>query len=253
MMQVTVTHELDDLRRKLVAMREQQIPYATARALTATAKAAQVDTVREMQRVFDRPTPFVLSGVRTRPATKANLTAEVLLKDDAAKSVPLAKALAHQVTGGPRWWKRSEGSLRRIGLLGNDENAVPGGAATMDSYGNMSRGQIVQILAYFQAFGQQGYKANTTQARREKLAAGKAGRKYGVRFYYKRDRPGRGIYVATQTGFGSAIKPVLMFVRRAQYRKRLDMLAVVDRTKREQFSRLFEDAMRQAMATATAR
>ena len=37
---------------------------------------------------------------------------------------------------------------------------VPGDAATLDQNGNMSAGQIVQIMSWFKAFGEQGYQAN---------------------------------------------------------------------------------------------
>lgn len=249
-MKISVQSNLEPVRRQLGALRD-QVPFATALALTKTAQAAQVSVRQEMVRVFDRPTPFTLASTFVRSATKAKLEAAVYLKTGGNKEGGNAQdRLGHQVLGGQRRFKRMEGALRQAGLLGNGEQAVPGKAAELDSYGNMSRGQITQILAWFQAFPEAGYKANSTQATRAKRAAGKAGKKYGTRFYYKRDRPGRGIYKATQTGFGSAIQPVLMFVRRATYRQLLDMPGVVERTAREQFPAWFRDALQSAMRTA---
>lgn len=249
-MKISVQQDLEPVRRQLGALRD-QVPFATALALTKTAQAAQVSVRQEMVRVFDRPTPFTLASTFVRSATKAKLEAAVYLKTGGNKEGGNAQdRLGHQVLGGQRRFKRMEGALRQAGLLGNGEQAVPGKAADLDSYGNMSRGQITQILAWFQAFPEAGYKANSTQATRAKRAAGKAGKKYGTRFYYKRDRPGRGIYKATQTGFGSAIQPVLMFVRRATYRQLLDMPGVVERTAREQFPAWFRDALQSAMRTA---
>lgn len=249
-MKISVQSNLEPVRRQLGALRD-QVPFATALALTKTAQAAQVSVRQEMVRVFDRPTPFTLASTFVRSATKATLEAAVYLKTGGNKEGGHAQdRLGHQVLGGQRRFKRMEGALRQAGLLGNGEQAVPGKAAELDSYGNMSRGQITQILAWFQAFPEAGYKANSTQATRAKRAAGKAGKKYGTRFYYKRDRPGRGIYKATQTGFGSAIQPVLMFVRRATYRQLLDMPGVVERTAREQFPAWFRDALQSAMRTA---
>jgi hypothetical protein len=249
-MKISVQSNLEPVRRQLGALRD-QVPFATALALTKTAQAAQVSVRQEMVRVFDRPTPFTLASTFVRSATKAKLEAAVYLKTGGNKEGGNAQdRLGHQVLGGQRRFKRMEGALRQAGMLGNGEQAVPGRAAELDSYGNMSRGQITQILAWFQAFPEAGYKANSTQATRAKRAAGKAGKKYGTRFYYKRDRPGRGIYKATQTGFGSAIQPVLMFVRRATYRQLLDMPGVVERTAREQFPAWFRDALQSAMRTA---
>lgn len=250
MMKIDVQHDLERVRRELQAARD-QVPFAAALALTRTAQAAQVAMRQEMLSVFDRPTPFTLASMYVRPATKAKLEANVYLKTGGNKEGGNATdRLAHQVTGGARRFKRFEGALRNAGLLGNEEQAVPGSAADLDAYGNMSRGQITQILSWFQAFPESGYKANATKDTKAKKAAGKAGKRYGVRFYYRRDRPGRGIYKATQTGFGSAIQPVLMFVRRAQYRKRLDMAGVVNRVATQQFERWFRDALQQAMRTA---
>jgi hypothetical protein len=240
---------LEEALRNLDQAAREQIPFATARALTRTAQRAQAATYAEMRRVFDRPTPFTLSALRVSPAAKARLEAAVQVKDEATKATTAIKAIGHQMTGGPRWWKRSEGALRRLGLLAEGENAVPAAGAKLDAFGNMSRGQIVQILSWFQAFGEQGYRANTSAESRTKKARGTA-RTRGVGYYYRRDAPGRGVYMRVQTGFGSAIKPVLLFVRRANYTKRLDMPAVVARTVDEQFAREFAQAFREAMQSA---
>ncbi len=250
MAKVTVdTSELVKLRERLGKMRE-QLPFATAQALTKTAQAGQAAVRQEMGRVFDRPTPYILDSTFIKPATKQSLEAHVYLKDIAGKAIAPSKAIGHQVAGGQRAWKRSEGALRAIGLMGVDENSVPGEAAKRDAYGNMDRGQIIQIIAYFQAFGEVGFKANTTQTRREKLKAGRAGKAYGVRYFLKRDRPGRGIYLSERTGFGYTMRPVLMFVRRAQYQRRLDMQRVVQDVARTQFKSWFADAWKQAIESA---
>lgn len=235
--------------RSMLADARKQVPFATALALTKTAQAAQGAVRQEMTRVFDRPTPWILNSTYVKPATKANLEAHVYLKDDAAKGLSAAKTVLPQIAGGERSWKRFEASLQRIGMLGRNEIAVPGSAATLDSYGNMSRAQIVQILSYFAAFGEQGYKANMTTARKAKLAKGSRSR-YGVRYYLKRDGRGRGIYMATQLGFGSATKPVLMFVRKPAYRPRLQMQRVVTGVFEQQFRSHFAEAFETAMRSA---
>ncbi len=248
MIHINVQHDLDDLRRKIANIAQEQIPFATALALTRTAQAASAAVKQEMTRVFDRPTPFTLNSLRTSAATKTRLQAAVYMKDEAVKGTSTINAIGHQALGGQRAFKRSEGALRRLGMLANGENMVPGAAAQLDAYGNMSRGQIVQILSWLQAFGEQGYRANMTAATRTRRARGTA-RTRGVGYYFKRDAPGRGIYMRVNTGFGSAIKPVLLFVRRAQYRKRLDMNAVVERVSREQFRSWFADALQEAQRT----
>ncbi|HNB07787.1 MAG TPA: hypothetical protein PKV97_17765 [Thauera aminoaromatica] len=242
------TSELVKLRERFAKMRE-QLPFATAQALTQTAQAGQAAVRQEMTRVFDRPTPYILDSTFIKPATKTNLEAHVYLKDIAGKAIAPAKAIGHEVTGGGRAWKRSEGALRNAGLMGANENAVPGQAAKLDAYGNMDRGQIIQIIAYFQAFGEQGYKANTTRSKRDKLAKGTKA-KGGMRYFLKRDGRGRGIYMSEQSFGRWSMRPVLMFVRRAQYQRRLDMQRVVQDVARAQFGAWFADSWAQATRSA---
>lgn len=241
---------LDEVVRRLDRLAREQVPYATALALTKTAQAAQAATRAEMTRVFDRPTPFTLASTFIRPATKSRLEAQVFLKDLDNKGGGSARTrLAPQVYGGTRRWKRMEGLLMRTGLMAPGEVAVPGEAAKLDAYGNMSRGQLVQILSWFQAFPESGYKANTTREGRSRLARGSKTRR-GVRYFFRRDRPGRGVYQATRTAWGSAIKPVLMFAARPAYSARFDMPGVVERVARQQFRGWFASAAEEAMRSA---
>ena len=81
----------------------------------------------EMPRVFDRPTPFTLRAVGYRPATKANLTAEVFIRQAQAQYLDL------QIKGGIERPKR-RALLKPVGL-------------PLNVYGNMTRGAIKRLLA----------------------------------------------------------------------------------------------------------
>ena len=239
------TRQAEDALKRLGDM----APVALSIALTKTAEAARMALNQEMALVFDRPTPFTFKAIRVIDARASKLQADVFFKDEGGKGLQDAKTrYSHQVFGGARAIKPMEFRLRRIGLLGVNEMAVPGAAAKLDAYGNMARSQIVQILSWFEAFGEAGYTANSTKATREKKAKGTRSR-YGQRFFLKRDKPGRGIYLATKTGFSGtwAIQPVLMFVSRGQYRARLNFEGVVLRTHAQQFPLWFEDAARKVM------
>ena len=246
-MEVTITVDLKKVTKEIDGAKR-QVLFAAAKTLTQIAKQTEAATRETMRREFDRPTPWTLNSLRTLPATKTKLEATVKLKDDAAKSLTAAKALKHQVEGGQRANKKSEAALWRIGLLASSEMTVPGEAAKLDQYGNMSKAQINQILSWFQAFGEQGYKANSTAATRAKKAKGTRNKR-GKRFYFKRDRPGRGIYEATATSWGSAIKPVLMFVRKGTYTQRIDIEQIA-RKQMLGFQRTFDANFAAAMATA---
>ena len=40
-----------------------QVPFATARALTASADLARITITRQLPSIFDKPTPFTMRGV----------------------------------------------------------------------------------------------------------------------------------------------------------------------------------------------
>jgi hypothetical protein len=86
--------QLDDLSRE-------QLPYATARALTETARAVQRTITAELPSIFDRPTPFTMRALAIKPARKSDLTAEVFVKDIQAAYLKLEE------TGGTRTPKRT--------------------------------------------------------------------------------------------------------------------------------------------------
>lgn len=228
-----------------------QVNFATRVALTKTAQLAQEAEVHEMRDVFSRPTPYTLSSVFVRPATSTQLQATVGLKDGATKATPASKFLAPQIDGGQRVQKRFERALQAVGAMPTGYRAVPGSAARLDAYGNMDRGQIVQILAYFQAFPEMGYKANMNDKGRSRLGRGS---KRQPGFVYFVGRPGNrlplGIYQRVRFARGSAIRPVLIFVRSAVYQERYDFAYVVDLTVRRQFGDQFAKAYIDAMRSA---
>jgi hypothetical protein len=227
-----------------------QAPYILARTLSKTAVAVKGAEVDEMRKVFDRPTPYTLGGVYVKTASKSNLTARVWLKDklQAGKGTAAADFLWPQVHGGERQLKRFEKALQYAGVLPRGYYAVPGSGAKMDRYGNMDKGQIVQLISYFQGFGEQGYRANMTGQKIKKLAKGK---KTTRGFAYFAIPPGKHIYpgIYQRTGFawGTAIKPVLIFVRSTRYKKRFDFHGVgqttADKVWENEFYQAFDDAI----------
>ncbi len=226
----------------------QRADIALQRAVRDTAFAVRDAEQAEIRRVFDRPTPYTLNGLRIR-YSRTEIAATVWLKDelDAGKGIAATKYLAAQIDGGARRMKRFESALSRVGVLPAGWRAVPGVGATYDAFGNMSRGQIVQILSYFQAFSEGGYRANSTEDSRKRTAKGRKGT---LGFEYFAAQPGfrmgrrswmhgksqhlqPGIYKRTFTGgLGprggreSEITPVLIFIRNPAYARRLDFFGV---------------------------
>ena len=258
MIRISFQADIKKLRNEVDAIRERQIPFATVLALNEVAAEAQRQMRQRMESDFDRPTPYTLSATWVRRANKQNLRAEVLLKDESFKSAPATRWLAPEVEGGQRPLKRHEYALRRANVLPEGMFAVPGEGAQMDAFGNMSRGQIVQILSWFRAFHYSGYRMNMTDKGRARLAKGSSARAKRYRpptSYFVVSVGGRGklkpgVYMRQGQAHDARILPVLRFVRRPGYKPRLPFYQTVDVTARREFEGAFRRGMAQAMATA---
>lgn len=215
-----------------------QAPFALATALTRTAQTVQVYEVQEMRRVFDKPTPFTLKGLRVQPAKKDRLEAAVFFRDFAAKSNATKGGhyLLVQVEGGARRRKRSEDRVKAF--------LIPGRAAPLDRYGNVKRSELVKMLADSNAFSDTG---------QNRKAGGKR------RYFYVRPGSNKhlrpGLWKRTLKGRGKGRKRglELMFVARnasPRYVKRFDFDGVAQRVVDRRLLLELDRAWAQALATA---
>lgn len=262
MLVYSVRGDIREVERSLTGLGRDQVPFATALALTRTAQFVQQKIKEEIPRVFDRPTNFTLDSTWVRPATKQRLWAEVKIKDESFKAVPPIKWLRAQIYGGTRALKRFELRLVSAGVMPPGHFAVPASGADYDSFGNMSRGEIVRMLSDLQSHWDP--RQNTTARSRQRRRRSRTKR---PTFYFstwppsKRTahlRPGiykrvgavAGLAAGITAGFRTPIKPVLLFVKRVRYRKRLRFFEIADQTARMRFPIEFALAMRQALKTA---
>lgn len=246
MLRLGVSTDIAATIRQLSARRD-QVPFATAVALTRTAVKVKEAEYNEMRDVFDRPTPYTLNSLYSRGATKQNLEAVVWLKYDTSKGTPADKYLLPQIRGGSRPLKRFEVALRSVGALPSGYFAVPGSAAALDAYGNMKPSQIVQILSYFRAFPEAGYHANITAKRKQKLG------RQGIAYFVGAPGDGKlplGVWMRRSFSHGSAIKPILIFVKSVLYAERFDFNYVAQKTVQREFSGQFSRALAEANASA---
>lgn len=204
MIDIGITIDGADVIAKELKGYEEQIPFATAVALTKTAKAVEADIRKVMPRVFDRPTRFTLSGTFTNPATKKNLNAFVGLKDWAPKGGNARDYLQPHVYSGPRTPKRSEKALRQRGFLKSSEFLVPGRDARLNKHGNITKAQVVKAMSNIGA-----QRDSAQNSRRD------SGRKY---FWL----PGAGIFFRQ----GGRLKSFLVIAKQPQYRKRFDFFGL---------------------------
>ncbi len=207
-----------------------QIDTVMQFSVRKVAQHVQEAEVKEMKRAFHNPTRFTLNAFRIVFDKKA-ITATVEVKD--GYWTRSQNYLSTQIDGGKRRFKAFENALSAVGVLPGGWMAVPGEGADMDDYGNMRVGQIRQILSWFDAAER---VAGSTQNMGEK---GRNKKRRGTRrqrpFEYFSAQPGfrmgrgswingrnqnlaPGIYKRTYFSWGSAIKPVLILVRNANYK-----------------------------------
>lgn len=262
-MKLSIKVDTSKAEKMLDGLARDQIPFATAYALTQTAKAAQSEVEKAIPRVFDRPTKFTEHAVYTRPATKARLWAEVKLKDTAVKGNPAVRYLFPETQGGTRNVKGFERLLQRAngrfsgGVMPSGWYAVPTRFAPLDMYGNVPGAAINRILSQLQASRDPGTR-ETAAAKRKRNSIRSRARSRPARYFAVMPGSGinshlaPGIWERVTFGFGSAIRPILLYVRRApRYRKRLDFTRIVVTTVDAQIGFQFRRGF--ALASRTAR
>ena len=211
----------------LLVKTNKQVRYATAVALTRTAKRMQDLAEKEVDKVFDRPTKFIQKGFFTKPANPANLEAVIGIKDRQAKVL-----LPHIIGGGrdrkPFEQKLGSDSSKAAGFW------VPGQGIRLNASGNLTKGQIAQIAAGLKRTGQY---AEVFLG----VPVGHPGAPYGI---WGRKTKGRGKKAV------SGIVPLLMRISAPTYRQRFDFEGIAEKNAPRIFREEFDKAFRQAMASA---
>lgn len=250
-----VTLNMESVSSMLRDMAGPKAQAAYAKALNDTAFYARGAMQKDFQARFDRVTPFIERAPKVVKATPDNLAVRIIPTLDTRNlpskggkvGVDPQDVLQAQEFGGKRRDKRSEVALRRAGILPNGyQTAIPsdryGGPypGSDDGRGNLRGPFLAQLISYFQAFGEQGYRANMTAARKRRLRNQQGigdiqTRKVnkttlGVRYFVNkdalRDRRGGaknpGIY-AVKGLHDSDMRAVLMFIRIKRYIPRISM------------------------------
>lgn len=218
---------MDKLEAKLRGM-QKQIPFATSLAINNIARGVESEIRRAIGgSAFDRVKPQTVRATYVKRSTKQNLVAEIGLKNR-QMGIPASEYLHATIRGGSRGRKRSEIMLQQAGILPAGMFAVPGAGATLDAYGNMSRGQIVSILSYFRTFGNttlNSKRMNMTDRSRA-LRSRKKTDYFVVPVADRALKLYPGIWQRTES---NDIKPLLLFVSRVQYRAILDFYGISQR------------------------
>lgn len=212
--------------QKLRDLANKNIVPALRTALNRTGMHIKKQEVSEIGRVFDRPTRFTLNSVEVELARGNKLRVVVRIKD--APNLGDKHYLSAQVRGGGRRLKRYEYLLQRYGYLPAGKYTVPGKGARLDGNGNMSPGQIVQILSCLRAFPETGYMANATE---RSMARNRKPRDYMI----MRNAGGTPTGIYQRLGNSKFPMPVLIFVDQPKYTKRFNFMKVAENATYERF------------------
>ena len=202
-----------------------QLPFASARALTQTARAARDDLSKAIEQKFDSPTPWIKGGTFSTSASKDSLQAWVGVKDTGAR-VSQAKWIKEHFGGGARGSKPMELAMQAMGILPAGWLAVPSkDGVRKDAYGNVPKVVIARVLT----------------AIRNKEKAKRGADSFRVIVVKPNDNVKRsrhlspGIWSISKVGTQTIVKPVFLFVERAAYRERMDLPDIVGTTVAREF------------------
>lgn len=229
-MQIRVEHNIGQVQAWL-AGQQKQVQFATAVALTRTATVIKAALPAEMDRVFDRPTPFTKRGIYLKAARRDNLTAEVGLMDAQAKYLGL------QVTGGVR-----QPGQRGIRLPGNVQ---------LNAFGNIPRGLTDKLKAAAKS-GELG----AAVTRRLGVSRDKRKGAAPIELFYGKPSGQRwndapvGIWRRVPGKPGKLIPVIVFEDTPSKYSKRLDLQRFAAPIVQREFSQQFDRALREALASA---
>ncbi|PSY65647.1 hypothetical protein [Escherichia sp. 20412-1] len=120
--------DLKSLPRQLRSL-QKQVRFATARAITSAVRQIEAAEKENLRQKLDNPTPFTVNSVRSKGATRDNLSAQVFIMDTAAPYLePFEKGGLHYLKEG------------RKAIL-NPKNI------RLNKYGNLPKAKLQQLKA----------------------------------------------------------------------------------------------------------
>lgn len=257
-----------------------QMPFINSLAINTTARQAKAAVIEQIKQKVDRPTSYTLNSIYMKAADKSQnpIAAWIGLKDvQPSKGTAWTDALGHLFTGGSRQQKKSEAALVRKGQFQGGRSYLGLGSQEFaDQYGNLPKAKIIQLMSYFNAFKENGYKANKSDTQRKRMAkiTGPTTKRNpspyitinGVMYFMSR---GKGWFVGQGKGWaggrnqplgagiwqkkgigGGDVRPILTAIRQPTYRKLIDMYAIVKDVVDKNHKQNFADAFNKAMRTA---
>lgn len=244
-MKIVTTVENSKPTSSAFAESRRQMPYVAADVLTGLAKDAQAALEIEAGQVFDRPTDFTLRSFWRKNASKGNLEATVYVPDsDDQTGRQRREFLRPSVDAtSARRQKRTEFLLTRLGALPAGWVTTPGKGAQLNANGNLGGPVYKQIINVLQIRG---------DAKQVSARSAKGAKRLGVASLFFVVAPGSNTR-GNNGGWlppgvwkhlpGGAITQILKFVRKAAYKKRLDVERAASGVANDNLPRRWADAL----------
>jgi hypothetical protein len=233
------------LRKQVEQFSQRRIASIMATALTRTAVEVRAAVQEELPRVFDRPTPYTVRQLRYVAATAQKPVAAVgfnveAIQDELGKVIRYRQALSGEtpaekyinpnIRGGQRSVKRFEKALQAAGYMPAGWQAVPGKGARLDAFGNVSKGQIIQVLSQLRVTLTAGSTRNLPVVKDNERKVIRALKKAGGRYFVIKPGAKRGTPGVYQRDFYSEVlTPIFIFVKGTSYRPRFDFDGIAGR------------------------
>ncbi len=240
-MELRITDNIKEVTRYLDGIAKEQAPFATAVAITRTAKHVDAELRATLGSVFDNPTSYIVRSTFSTSAKKTDLNATIGVRDQATRGASPAQYVRESFTGKSRGLKPYEVALQASGALPSGMRAVPGAGLKLDRFGNPDRKQITEILG----------------ALRRRIAVFSGRGKRVTRIAYFVRNPGDARPQARHLEPGvwrrierDAVVPVFLFVKEAAYSKVIDLPAIAGRVVSIRFADEFGKALAGAVRTA---
>lgn len=243
---------LKELQADLKDFSQRRMNAAVATALTRTARKVEDDWKKQINANIDRPTPLTQRATLVKQATAQTLVATVMLKDRAKGLSPEQYLSPHEVSG-QRFLKKFEQALAKAGAMPAGYFVVPGKAAVLDGYGNVSRSQITHVITQLGMDYSPGYQRTISKSAAKRIAtAQKHGRKYAsvLPAQAKQFKVSPGIYEMQPDG---SRKAVFVFKRSTTYRKRLSLMERGAEVATKVVQQEFDKAISQSLARLAAK
>jgi hypothetical protein len=209
---------IKEISAKLDALAYNQVPFATALALTSCASKVAIAEQENIKQVMPTATPFTVRSVRAIPATKATQTAMVVVQDIAAAYLD-----PYEQSGSHLPWAGQHAIYDPVGVA-------------LNQYGNIPRRTISRLLVRKDVFMGMVHGVLGIWQRPTAVRMGK--------------RTGRAMRIRKGSNITGKLKLLVLIARPLQVKQHLGYHDLASRLISKLFNAEFGAALARAMATA---